>query len=115
MGISTKIHTLIEKNQSSFKNRNEENLIIRFFEKKDCHLLPLSFDEYSPFVCSGRIISYGKDNERLIGYDDALIRELQLNEEEIIALVLHEIGHFLYKGEITDGLKKEKFCDDFSR
>lgn len=29
--------------------------------------------------------------------------------------MLHEIGHFLYKGDVSDSLSKELFCDQFSK
>jgi len=112
IGFAAKFQKLIENEPSFVNSKKGVELNILFLKRNEYPTRFLQFDENTPFVCSGTIQI---NNESLIGYDDKLIKELKLNNDEIYALVLHEIGHLISSGETSDELNKEMFCDNFAQ
>ena len=112
IGFAAKFQRLIENEISFVNSKKGVELNIHFLTRNEYPTLFLQFDENTPFVCSGTIRI---KNESLIGYDEKLIQELKLSNDEIYALVLHEIGHLIYPGETSDELNKEMFCDNFAQ
>lgn len=108
IGFAERFHKKIESAISQ-KKYGDDIIRIKFVPKDDFWL---EFEDTTPFSNSGRII--GKGNLRQIGFDGDLVQKLGLSEEEQDALLLHEFGHFLYKGDVSDSLNKEMFCDTFS-
>lgn len=101
----------LEKIKSAISQKEySDDIRVKFVPKDD---FGLEFGDTTPFSNSGIII--GQNNLRLIGFDCNLVQRLELSEEEQDALLLHEFGHFLYKGDISDSLSKEMFCDKFSK
>lgn len=108
IGFADRFHEKIKSAISQIKYC-DGIIKVKFVPKND---FLLEFGDTTPFSNSG--IIKGTDDIRLIGFDSNLVQQLGLSKEEQDALLLHEFGHFLYKGDVSDSLNKEMFCDAFS-